>query len=624
MNTCRLGYLAAAVALVAAVLFACPGVLTRFSPPNVAHDFGYEWNTQLLALHIVSNSLIGISYFVISTILAYVVHHHRRQVPFSGTLIASCIFIGAAAFTHLMDTVLLWHPLFWLAGEVKLIAALAAVSTAIAMLIFVPQFDSALTEIGQSRLNERRFLAASNSSLDSFFIFESVRDEAGKIYDFRFAFVNENGAALCSSTAKDLIGKLLCETFPVYRSAGFFEKYKKVVETGVSLIDESPVAQAGIKATWLHLHVVKLNDGVAVTSSNISERIWFLNMIEALPSAVAMTDEDGKMEMVNAEMEHVFGYPRSELLGKSIDLLMPERFRNGLVQEERETKARRNLIDEDLDQFYGLRKDGTEFPILIRLNRVEMTGGKKVVSAITDVSEDREKKMSIQAALKEKDVLLGEIHHRVKNNLQIVHSLLDLQSAQIQDPLVVAMLQDSQHRIRSMALIHQTLYQSKDFANVDFGMFLESLAPNLLESYLKDSARIALSIHAPDMHLPINAAIPCGLLVNELISNCLKHAFPNGRRGKIDIRFVHDEGGQAQLSVVDDGVGIPDGLDMMETASLGLQLVFLLTEQLGGKMTVHRSGPTGFVLRFPVKEAKPHQVEDATITHLPEFADAAC
>jgi two-component sensor histidine kinase/CheY-like chemotaxis protein len=213
-----------------------------------------------------------------------------------------------------------------------------------------------------------------------------------------------------------------------------------------------------------------------------------------------------------------------------------------------------------------------------------------------------EKEAHIEAALKEKDVLLGEIHHRVKNNLQIVHSLLELQCGQIQDPNALAMLRDSQNRIRSMALIHQTLYQSNDFGHVDFGIFLNSLVPTLINSYLKNPARIALSIRSENIHLPINAAIPCGLLVNELISNCLKHAFPGERRGRIDITFLH-ESDIAVLTVSDNGVGIAEGFELTETTSLGLQLIFLLTEQLHGKMTVHRSNPTSFELRFSRADA---------------------
>ena len=227
-----------------------------------------------------------------------------------------------------------------------------------------------------------------------------------------------------------------------------------------------------------------------------------------------------------------------------------------------------------------------------------------VLSAIVDISDRKHKEDSIHAALKEKDVLLGEIHHRVKNNLQIVHSLLDLQSNNISDQVVLGMLRESQNRIRSMALIHQTLYQSKDFARVDFRAFLDSLAPTLISSYGVGSDRVTLTLNAIEVQLPINAAIPCGLVVNELISNALKHAFPGDARGDIAVDLSSDSPTTVMLAVSDNGIGIPDGFDLSQTATLGLQLVTMLADQLGGELEVQRRNPTRFKLRFPLdKEA---------------------
>jgi two-component system, sensor histidine kinase PdtaS len=201
--------------------------------------------------------------------------------------------------------------------------------------------------------------------------------------------------------------------------------------------------------------------------------------------------------------------------------------------------------------------------------------------------------------LKEKDILLGEIHHRVKNNLQVIYSLLDMQSSKVSDETALHLLRESQNRIRSMSLIHQRLYESKDFGRVDFRSFLDTLVPNLVSSYSADPNRITLLIDAAEVSLPIHAAIPCGLIVNELISNALKHAFPGHRHGEIRIGLVSREN-QVELSVSDNGAGVPEGLELANATTLGLQLVTLLADQLGAKITLQRANPTRFVLNLAV------------------------
>jgi PAS domain S-box-containing protein len=357
------------------------------------------------------------------------------------------------------------------------------------------------------------------------------------------------------------------------------------------------------------LNPIETEEGPMVLSAivDISERKHleerFRRVVEAAPNAMVMINVRGQIEMVNAQTERVFGYSRAEMLGQPVEMLVPDRFRHhhpGLRQAfYTDTRARPMGAGRDL---YARRKDGSEFPVEIGLNPIETEDGVMVLSAIVDISDRKQKERSIELALQEKDVLLGEIHHRVKNNLQIVHSLLDLQSAQITDPNVVAMLRDSQNRIRSMALIHQTLYQSKDFAKVDFGTFLDSFVPMLVASYTVNMERVALEIVTDGVQLPINTAIPCGLIVNELISNALKHAFPDARRGKLQVNLHEDSeaAGFLLLSVRDDGIGLPSDLDIKTAPTLGLQLVTLLTDQLRGSLSIESGNPTCFAIRFPL------------------------
>ena len=337
------------------------------------------------------------------------------------------------------------------------------------------------------------------------------------------------------------------------------------------------------------------------THAQLEER--FRRVVEAAPSAMIMINGDGRIAMVNLQAERMFGYTRSELLGESVETLVPERYRHHHPDMRgsffHDPRSRPMGAGRDL---YALRKDGTEFAVEIGLNPITTEEGVMVLSAIVDISDRKSKEEDIRAALQEKDILLGEIHHRVKNNLQIVHSLLDLQATRIEDSTILEMLRETQNRIQSMALIHQTLYQSQDFSGVDFRHFLDNLVSMLSASYGLDPVRLTLSIDAIDVLLPINIAIPCGLIVNEIVTNSLKHAFPNGRQGEIRIVLRHSDDGLVELIAADDGIGIPRTLDLENTASLGLKLVYLLSEQIDGELTIRRGNPTEFTVRFPIKD----------------------
>ncbi len=328
----------------------------------------------------------------------------------------------------------------------------------------------------------------------------------------------------------------------------------------------------------------------------------FRQVVESAPNAMVMSNSGGIIEMVNAQAERVFGYDRAEILGHPVEMLIPERFRHHHpgMRASFYASARSRPMGAGRD-LYGIRKDGSEFPMEIGLNPIETDEGTKVLAAIVDISDRKQKEERIHAALKEKEILLGEVHHRVKNNLQIISSLLELQSAKVTDPIAFESLKDSQRRIRSMALIHQILYQSKDVGHVNFESFLDGLVPTLMSAYVTDAERVSLSVGAVDVRLPISAAIPCGLIVNELMSNALKHAFPGERRGEINVNFLHQADNRVALSVSDDGIGIPETLDIAQTETLGLQLVSLLTDQLGGILTIHRADPTCFLLEFPIE-----------------------
>ena len=218
-----------------------------------------------------------------------------------------------------------------------------------------------------------------------------------------------------------------------------------------------------------------------------------------------------------------------------------------------------------------------------------------------DITKIKQTQKKLKKALKDKDMLLKEIYHRVKNNLMVISSLLNIQSRYIKDKAARDVFRESQNRAKSMALIHERLYRSTDLKNIDFGAYIRTFATELYHSIVSDPSLIKLNLNVEPVMLDINTSIPLGLIVNELITNSLKHAFPDGRSGEINIDFTHSDG-TFVLSVADNGVGLPENLDFKNTDSLGLQLVNSLTDQIDGKIELDRTQGTRFKVIF--KEMK--------------------
>ena len=215
-----------------------------------------------------------------------------------------------------------------------------------------------------------------------------------------------------------------------------------------------------------------------------------------------------------------------------------------------------------------------------------------------EVGERLRTEERLRASLGEKEILLKEIHHRVKNNLQIIYSLLSLQSDLILDEQTLELFKDSKHRIRSMALIHEKLYRSEDLARIDFGEYVNALTSDLLSSYSSNPTGLNLKLHVNGVHLSVDTAVPCGLMLNELFTNSLKYAFPDGQDGEINIELLKNGGEEFRLVIGDNGIGIPEEVDFRNTKSLGLQLVNSLAAQLDGAVELDRTHGTTFTITF--------------------------
>jgi PAS domain S-box-containing protein len=320
--------------------------------------------------------------------------------------------------------------------------------------------------------------------------------------------------------------------------------------------------------------------------------------VEDSIDAVGMAQE-GKIIYVNDAFCSMFGYERDELIGQSVLRIAAPEYRS-LIEE----RNRLRLAGQEVPNRYvftGVKKDGEKLIIGFSSSVPFMHKGKPTVLAILrDITEQRQAQERIGASLKEKEVLLKEIQHRVKNNLQVISSLFDLQSRYTDDEQVLTMFKESRDRVRSIALIHEKLYQAEDLTMIDFADYIESLANHLFRSYGVSSSSIKLKTRFDSVSLSVDTAIPCALIVNELISNSLKHAFSGSDEGEIRIELRSAEDSTVTLVVSDNGVGLPESLDFESPASLGLRLVRTLTQQLKGSVAFGRDGGTTVKVMFRV------------------------
>ncbi|MCU1229418.1 MAG: signal transduction histidine kinase [Acidobacteria bacterium] len=332
----------------------------------------------------------------------------------------------------------------------------------------------------------------------------------------------------------------------------------------------------------------------------------FRALLESAPDGIVVVDATGTIVIVNSQTERLFNYTREELIGHPIEMLVPQRYRGAHVGDRDAYTADPKLRPMGAGRaLTGLTKEGIEFPVEISLSPLVTDQGRLVMSIIRDITERRRAEEIIQTSLREKEALLKEIHHRVKNNLQVTSSLLRLQAAAIGDERVRAMFEETENRIRSMALVHEKLYQSTNLSRIDFGDYIRTLGELLFRGSAIDPDNVVLEVGGAKIFLSIETAVPCGLIVNELLSNSLKHAFPDGRRGTISVRLRDEPDGQVGVDVRDDGIGLPRALEIERTETLGLRLVAGLVQQIDGKLTIER-GESGaaFSMVFPAERGK--------------------
>ncbi len=317
--------------------------------------------------------------------------------------------------------------------------------------------------------------------------------------------------------------------------------------------------------------------------------------LDAVPDAIFRVTRDGTILDARSPRRLPLLETANNLVGKDAETILP--FYSFLSPE---------LFDKSIAATEAALATGTPQMLAFHVDaesgrrhyeeRFVASGEDEVIVLVREVTDQKSAEES-----RRREVLLKEIHHRVKNNLQVISSLLSLQAGASGDPRTRALLQESRNRVHSMALIHEKLYQSTDERGVSFSAYVRDLVVHLRHSYEGNSQTVAIELDIDDIALDMDVLVPCGLIINELLSNALKYAFPNGRKGTLHVRLHRAKPDSLALSISDDGVGLPEGLDIRAPATLGLRIVNSLVAQLKGTLTQGPAPGASFTVTFPVR-----------------------
>lgn len=459
------------------------------------------------------------------------------------------------------------------------------------------------------RESEEQYRLLFNEMLSGFALHEIICDENGKPIDYRFLAVNSAFEELTGLRAEELIGRRVLEVMPETEPF-WIERYGRVALDGVT--DHFDGFSAAIGKYYEARAFSPESGKFAVMFHDVTERKQaeeqLSNLVERLDLAthaarMGIWDWDvQKNELVwDDQMYELYGIGREDFSSSY------EAWLASIHPEDRdfsnEVSRQARLGESEYDtQFRIIWPDDSVHIIkaLGQIVRDEAGNPLRMLGVNYDITDRIHAEGHLKRLLQEKEILLAEVHHRVKNNMQIITSLLGLQEREIKDEHFRRAFEESRNRINSMALVHEQLYRAGEYAQIEFGGYIDQLAATLFNMYQVESERVELQIEGKEVFLDLDKAIPCGLLLNELITNSLKYAFPKNRKGKLWIKLARQEN-EMILTIGDDGVGISEEFDFETSQSLGLQLVNLLTvHDLKGNIEIERNKGTQFRIEFPI------------------------
>ena len=345
---------------------------------------------------------------------------------------------------------------------------------------------------------------------------------------------------------------------------------------------------------WDISNMIKAEEALKLTEQTYQE------LFNAITEAIFIHHPDTfEILDVNETVLDMYGYTRDEILGMNVQLLSHHPL---VIPDGKELMELVKTEGSQTVELQAIHKDGSTFWVEVKFRHASIRGEKRILANVRDISSRKQYLRDLERSAQEQELLLREVHHRVKNNMQVIISLLNLQAEYTQNADLFEIFREMQNRIRSMALIHEKLLRSKSMSSVDFGNYLNALTFELINFYSIDPKRIRIHQDIDEIELNITKAIPCGLIVNELMTNALKYAFPGKREGDIWLSVKALDNKSAELVIKDNGIGLDELPDFETTRTMGLRIVRILTEQLVGKMTISGDQGACFTLRFNLED----------------------
>jgi PAS domain S-box-containing protein len=570
-------------------------------------------------LHAVSDGLIALAYFSIPITL-FVLVRRRRDLPFGRVFLLFGAFVLSCGATHIMEVWTIWVPTYWLAGALKAFTAIVSVASAVVIARILPRvlaLPDGMSEIRATnvalRASEERF----RQVLEESPIGVVLMDERGIL-----TLVNRTLERMFGYGRAELLGKPVEMLIPE-RLRGSHSQHR----TGFFAGPRPRAMGAGRELSGLRKNGSEIPieigltplihaDGPYVVGSvvDVSERRRadasrrestealesFGLMVEGIKGyAIFQLDAEGTIKTWNSGARAIKGYEDNEIIGKHISIFYPP----GDAKKAQEELEIATVTGRYEEEGWRIRKDGSRFwanVVISALPGPQGQGVRGFVKVTRDLSEHKRARDAQVAALAERTAMLQEIHHRVKNNLQMIASLLNLQARQIQDSEARSIFLEARGRVRSIALLHESLYQSADLGRVDMHEYVSKLVMALQQTFGGASGAPRIVQKVEEVHFSVDTAVPCGLIIHELVMNALKHAFVGLVSATDEIRIEIAQGAdEVTLTVADSGAGFASTVDPAADETMGLTLIRDLTAQLRGTVGFANASGARCTVTFP-------------------------